>query len=314
MKYIPLFSLIVFGAFISCEKQALIEPEQHAEETFFYINAGINDAVTKAEFTTNSGLYWNDHDRVGLVRQDNNSETIVSAEATITNEYRTATFGIASTQLTSGVKYRPYYPEYENGETGGWATDWNHAGWYVNAVQKQYNSGKLENGRFFLWGTQDIDYSTENQDINTYFNLAGTVICFKVYGGSDGEETISSVKIEQTNDLSSTVNIVSGSYYSNDTGSSSDASRFSVTVTISGYTEYANRDKSTANGIYAIIIPNHNYEAVEPYTRHGNTYTYTVETNKKTYTFVSAKEKIYENKYIYEMPLNLSKATSTVAK
>lgn len=289
--------------FVACQKN------ESMQNGSLIINAKIQDSdeAVKAEISFSDGFKWNSSDKIGLAQTDDYKQPS-SSSTVLSSEDREASFTFSG--LTDGKTYIPFYPVWASDDAlYGYSNTGSLVCWMVKNTQTQTVSDKLEAGRFALIGTSNIDYSgSADKEVNdAYFDLFGTVIRFLVYGG-EAEETISSVSIEKNGDTENQDNRLAGKLFSNNTSWSDQATDEKVTVTL-GYSQSANVAKADAKAIYAFIIPTHYYVGS---TLTGIQYKYKVVTNKHTYTFTSAENKIYENKKVYTMPLNL--ASSKVVK
>lgn len=312
MKYNLHFLVFVSVLVISCNKE-YVESDRIADEItdnagVLVLTANIDDEETKAHFSNSGGFYWDGSDRIALYEKtgDSSSPEKITSTDMSSADWRTATFTIPTSSLNIKKTYKAFYPASE-----GYTEGWDHVHWWVPGDQTQTSSDSFS--RFYLISKDDSDFTWDGESTSTSvnFKLVGTIIRFLVYGGSDSEETVTSVSIEQTSETDSNNHILANGNMPNHYNVWSDnANRFKVTVTVSGYTEYANAaDKESAHGIYALVIPN-SYWVESSLT--GQNHTFQVVTNKKTYTFTPSRQYIYEGGKIYDMPLNLQKATSSV--
>ena len=280
--------IIIAGlaAFVSCSKEKNETPAVKTDKVFYVeatASAQADGQGTKVVYIDGEGIKWQTTETIFLT---NATCTVTKQSAPSTTEGYTGTFGF--TELAAG----DYYP-YHNMTVEADGDDRKYTA-IVPASQTQTTAGTLNAGTIPLVGDDKITYDGTNPVETAKFDVVGTLVRFLVFGGAS-DETVSATSINSGGEW------IAGKLYAKEGGTNTWYSReTSGTITVSLTTPAAasDTDKEDANGIYVHMLPT------------KTTYTYKVTTNKTDYTFVSAKEKDYQNGKIYDMPLNLRKATA----
>ena len=232
------------------------------------------ETLSKASFDDENGVVWVAGGQAGIVA-DGGSAVGSESLANISEDGYSASFSFTASEGT----YRLFYPYSAK-------SSYNNYRFEVSAEQKSA-PGKSSD-IFALVGTEDLKLSADATVADAKMKVVGSYIFFQVYGKAG--ETVKSIEIASQNTK------VGGVYYANNEGSlvETPVGNSDVKVTLSS--DYITTEgKGEAKGIYAAVLP----------VKSQNTYTVT--TDKGTYTFTSVAEKEFKMGSIKPIPLNLTK-------
>lgn len=234
------------------------------------------ETLSKASFDDENGVVWVAGGQAGIVA-DGGSAVGSESLSTISADGYSASFSFTASEGT----YRLFYPYSAK-------SSYNTYRFEVSAEQESA-PGKSSD-IFALVGTEDLKLSANATVADAKMKVVGSYIFFQVYGKAG--ETVKSIEIASQNTK------VGGVYCANNESSlvGTPEGNFDVKVTLSS--DYITTEgKGEAKGIYAAVLPVTSQN------------TYTVTTDKGTYTFTSAAEKEFKMGSIKPIPLNLKAGT-----
>ena len=290
MKTNKLIAAALLPLLFSCAKENLnqIDKPENGGKYDFTINLiPSDDAVTRAFFSDENGIYWDTAEHSGgIIDKDNNKYQTTSVKIypwengdSYNNQ---ASFQFSETY--SG-NYKLFYPYDEN------ATYDNIA---FRVAPKQYSGVGASKDIFSLVSDGEVDLTADNHDTGavTYYKVVGSYIRFLVYGKAGEKVKSISIQSEQKPSgkyfVNGNTNALNGEAYTDD----------SELVTVSVIGDYSTpATKSDAKGIYASVLPERSLKN-----------TYTVLTDKGLYEFKSEKDVKFEFGSIKDVPLNLQHA------
>ena len=234
------------------------------------------ETLSKASFDDENGVVWVAGGKAGIVADDGSAVGSESL-ANISEDGYSASFSFMASEGT----YRLFYPYSAE-------SSYNNYRFEVSAVQESA-PGKSSD-IFALVGTEDLKLSADATVADAKMKVVGSYIFFQVYGKAG--ETLKSIKIASQNTK------VGGVYYANNEGSLVGTPEGNSDVKVTLSSDYITTEgKDEAKGIYAAVLP----------VKSQNTYTVT--TDKGTYTFTSGAEKEFKMGSIKPIPLNLNAGT-----
>ncbi len=268
----------------ACAKENVVEEKpngntEKAEYGFTVVASEekqLQETLSKASFDDKNGVVWVAGGQAGIVA-DGGSAVGSESLTNISGDGYSASFSFTASEGT----YRLFYPYSEE-------SSYNNYRFEVSA--KQESAPGKSSDIFALVGTEDLKLSADATVADAKMKVVGSYIFFQVYGKAG--ETVKSIEIASQNTK------VGGVYYANNEGSlvGTPVGNSDVKVTLSS--DYITTEgKGEAKGIYAAVLP----------VKSQNTYTVT--TDKGTYTFTSGKEKEFKMGSIKPIPLNLNAGT-----
>ena len=234
------------------------------------------ETISKASFDDENGVVWVAGGQAGIVA-DGGSAVGSESLANISEDGYSASFSFTASEGT----YRLFYPYSAK-------SSYNNYRFEVSAEQESA-PGKSSD-TFALVGTEDLKLSADATVADAKMKVVGSYIFFQVYGKAG--ETVKSIEIASQNTK------VGGVYYANNEGSLVGTPEGNSDVKVTLSSDYITTEgKDEAKGIYAAVLP----------VKSQNTYTVT--TDKGTYTFTSGAEKEFKMGSIKPIPLNLKAGT-----
>ena len=318
MKTNKLIAAALLPLLFSCAKENLnqIDKPESADD---YITVSLvpgEDAVTRASFDDNDGIFWQQGGFAGLVNANaNNIKSLALDKTYLYNGNNQASFKFTKSELTDKPgPYVLYYPHHDAVEV----IDGKYKIPFTIGVTQKTEIGKSteifsvvsKNAIDLVPYEDDTDY--DNNGAEVYFKVVGSYIRILPYGGTKEGEVIDYIKIYDINN-----NYISGDYFVS--VEVTGAENKPTTIALADGTDrtsnemYVNFDekpstnieKTAAKGIYAQVLPGKHQLAYELHTKVGNT------TN--TYIFKSSRETDFAFGSIKDIPLNIEKATKTVS-
>lgn len=236
------------------------------------------ETLSKASFDDENGVVWVAGGQAGIVA-DGGSAVGSESLANISEDGYSASFSFTASEGT----YRLFYPY--SAES---SSSYNNYRFEISAEQESA-PGKSSD-IFALVGTEDLKLSANATVADAKMKVVGSYIFFQVYGKAG--ETVKSIEIASQNTK------VGGVYYANNEGSLVGTPEGNSDVKVTLSSDYITTEgKNEAKGIYAAVLP----------VKSQNTYTVT--TDKGTYTFTSSAEKEFKMGSIKPIPLNLNAGT-----
>ena len=234
------------------------------------------ETLSKASFDDENGVVWVAGGQAGIVA-DGGSAVGSESLSTISADGYSASFSFTASEGT----YRLFYPYSAK-------SSYNNYRFEVSAEQESA-PGKSSD-IFALVGTEDLKLSADATVADAKMKVVGSYIFFQVYGKAG--ETVKSIEIASKNTK------VGGVYYAKNEGSLVGTPEGNSDVKVTLSSDYITTEgKGEAKGIYAAVLPVTSQN------------TYTVTTDKGTYTFTSAAEKEFKMGSIKPIPLNLKAGT-----
>ena len=287
MKTNKLIAAALLPLLFSCAKENLnqIDKPENGGKYDFTINLiPSDDAVTRAFFSDENGIYWDTAEHSGgIIDKDNNKykTTGVKIYPWENGDLYKNQASFEFSQTYSGM-YKLFYPYDEN------ATYDNIPFW---VAPTQYSGVGTSKDIFSLVSDREVDLTADNHDTGalTYYKVVGSYIRFLVYGKAGEKVKSISIQSEQKPSgkyfVNGNTNELNGKAYTDDSNT--------IKVAVTGdYTTPAT--KSAASGIYASVLP------ARPLKN-----TYTVETDKGWYKFESQNEANFAFGSIKDVLLNL---------
>ena len=234
------------------------------------------ETLSKASFDDENGVVWVAGGKAGIVA-DGGSAVGSESLANISEDGYSASFSFTASEGT----YRLFYP---------YSAESRYKNYRFEVSAEQESAPGKSSDIFALVGTEDLKLSANATVADAKMKVVGSYIFFQVYGKAG--ETVKSIEIASQNTK------VGGVYYANNEGSlvGTPEGNSDVKVTLSA--DYITTEgKDEAKGIYATVLP----------VKSQNTYTVT--TDKGTYTFTSGAEKEFKMGSIKPIPLNLNAGT-----
>ena len=298
MKTNKLIAAALLPLLFSCAKENLnqIDKPENGGKYDFTINLiPSDDAVTRAFFSDENGIYWDTAEHSGgIIDKDNNKYQTTSVKI-YPWENGDSYKNQASFQFfeTYSGNYKLFYPYDEN------ATYDNIAFW---VDPKQYSGVGASKDIFSLVSDGEVDLTDENHDTGATckYKIVGSYIRFAVYGGQENTQ-IKSISVKSSNAK------IHGNFYVDGTDNSLKGINNNgedLLIDLLGEHCPAGTSKDNAKGIYASILPT--IEGTNPKSKNE----YVVATDKGFYTFQSSKEREFAFGSIKQINLNLDKATS----
>lgn len=234
------------------------------------------ETLSKASFDDKNGVVWVAGGQAGIVA-DGGSAVGSESLANISEDGYSASFSFTASEGT----YRLFYP---------YSAESSYNNYRFDVSAEQESAPGKSSDIFALVGTEDLKLSADATVADAKMKVVGSYIFFQVYGKAG--ETVKSIEIASQNTK------VGGVYCADNKGSlvGTPKSNSDVKVTLSS--DYITTEgKDEAKGIYAAVLP----------VKSQNTYTVT--TDKGTYTFTSGEEKEFKMGSIKPIPLNLKAGT-----
>ncbi len=290
--------LAVAATALSCTNGEVSETIQQPAEggllkfTLEVTDSGVQlaDNASRVEYRDGNGVEWVTGEDIGLVSAD--GQRVKSGGAyDITDDNK---FNPKFTVKAAEGEYMAYHPYND-------ASSWNNIVFDVAAEQEQRNASLMDimdskrlsmvgNGTVSLTKVGDgTDALNDIQQIK--FKVVGSVLRFRIYGGEEGE-VLRSVTVSSDADLCGKMTLDNSGAV---TGASDTGKNVKLHIG-SGVSV------SDASGIYMSVLP----------CESATNVVYTVKTNKKSYTFNAAQTKTWANSTLYDIKLNLAKASSSV--
>lgn len=236
------------------------------------------ETLSKASFDDENGVVWVAGGQAGIVA-DGGSAVGSESLSTISADGYSASFSFTASEGT----YRLFYPYSAK-------SSYNYNNYSFEVSAEQESAPGKSSDIFALVGTEDLELSANAKVANAKMKVVGSYIFFQVYGKAG--ETVKSIEIASQNTK------VGGVYYANNEGSLVGTPEGNSDVKVTLSSDYITTEgKDEAKGIYAAVLP----------VKSQNTYTVT--TDKGTYTFTSGAEKEFKMGSIKPIPLNLNAGT-----
>lgn len=234
------------------------------------------ETLSKASFDDENGVVWVAGGQAGIVA-DGGSAVGSESLANISEDGYSASFSFTASEGT----YRLFYP---------YSAESSYNNYRFEVSAEQESAPGKSSDIFALVGTEDLKLSADATVADAKMKVVGSYIFFQVYGKAG--ETVKSIKIASQNTK------VGGVYYANNEGSLVGTPEGNSDVKVTLSSDYITTEgKDEAKGIYAAVLP----------VKSQNTYTVT--TDKGTYTFTSGAEKEFKMGSIKPIPLNLNAGT-----
>lgn len=234
------------------------------------------ETLSKASFDDKNGVVWVAGGQAGIVA-DGGSAVGSESLADISEDGYSARFSFTASEGT----YRLFYP---------YSAESSYNKYRFEVSAEQESAPGKSSDIFALVGTEDLELSANATVADAKMKVVGSYIFFQVYGKAG--ETVKSIEIASQNTK------VGGVYYANNEGSLVGTPEGNSDVKVTLSSDYITTEgKDEAKGIYAAVLP----------VKSKNTYTVT--TDKGTYTFTSGAEKEFKMGSIKPIPLNLNAGT-----
>ncbi len=299
MKTNKLIAAALLPLLFSCAKENLnqIDKPENGGKYDFTINLiPSDDAVTRAFFSDENGIYWDTAEHSGGIIDKGNNKYQTTKVKTYKwpkdNPYiNQASFGF---EQTYEGNYKVFYPYDEN------ATYDNIAFW---VEPSQYSGVGTSKDIFSLVSDGEVDLTDNNHDTGATckYKIVGSYIRFAVYGGQENTQ-IKSISVKSSNAK------IHGNFYVNGNDNSLKGINNNgdeLLIDLLGVDCPAGSTKDDAIGIYASILPtmgDTNPKSINKYV---------VATDKGFYTFQSNNPSEFAFGSIKQINLNLDKATSS---
>lgn len=232
------------------------------------------ETLSKASFDDENGVVWVAGGQAGIVA-DGGSAVGSESLSTISADGYSASFSFTA----EAGSYRLFYP---------YSAESSYNNYRFEVSAEQESAPGKSSDIFALVGTEDLELSANATVADAKMKVVGSYIFFQVYGKAG--ETVTSIEIASQNTK------VGGVYYANNEGSLVEPPVGNSDVKVTLSSDYITTEgKGEAKGIYAAVLP----------VKSQNTYTVT--TDKGTYTFTSVAEKEFKMGSIKPIPLNLTK-------
>ena len=296
MKTNKLIAAALLPLLFSCAKENLnqIDKPENGGKYDFTINLiPSDDAVTRAFFSDENGIYWDTAEHSGgIIDKDNNKykTTGVKIYPWENGDLYKNQASFEFSQTYSGM-YKLFYPYDEN------ATYDNIPFW---VAPTQYSGVGTSKDIFSLVSVGEVDLTADNHDTGATceYQIVGSYIKFAVYGKENTQ--IKSIYVKSENAK------IHGNYYVNGNGNllkGIDYNGDELLIDLLGANCPAGKSKDDAAGIYAAILP-----TIEG-TNGPSKNTYVVATDKGFYKFESNNYREFKFGSIKQINLNLNKAT-----
>lgn len=235
------------------------------------------ETLSKASFDDENGVVWVAGGQAGIVADGDDSAVGSESLANISEDGYSASFSFTASEGT----YRLFYP---------YSAESKYNNYRFEVSAEQESAPGKSSDIFALVGTEDLKLSADATVADAKMKVVGSYIFFQVYGKAG--ETVKSIKIASKNTK------VGGVYYAKNEGSLVGTPEGNSDVKVTLSSDYITTEgKGEAKGIYAAVLPVTSQN------------TYTVTTDKGTYTFTSAAEKEFKMGSIKPIPLNLKAGT-----
>lgn len=234
------------------------------------------ETLSKASFDDENGVVWVAGGQAGIVA-DGGSAVGSESLTNISGDGYSASFSFTASEGT----YRLFYP---------YSAESSYKNYRFEVSAEQKSAPGKSSDIFALVGTEDLKLSADATVADAKMKVVGSYIFFQVYGKAG--ETVKSIEIASQNTK------VGGVYYADNEGSLVGTPEGNSDVKVTLSSDYiTTKGKDEAKGIYAAVLP----------VKSQNTYTVT--TDKGTYTFTSGAEKEFKMGSIKPIPLNLNAGT-----
>lgn len=235
------------------------------------------ETLSKASFDDENGVVWVAGGQAGIVADGDDSAVGSESLANISEDGYSASFSFTAPEGT----YRLFYP---------YSAESKYNNYRFEVSAEQESAPGKSSDIFALVGTEDLKLSADATVADAKMKVVGSYIFFQVYGKAG--ETVKSIEIASKNTK------VGGVYYAKNEGSLVGTPEGNSDVKVTLSSDYITTEgKGEAKGIYAAVLPVTSQN------------TYTVTTDKGTYTFTSAAEKEFKMGSIKPIPLNLKAGT-----
>lgn len=235
------------------------------------------ETLSKASFDDENGVVWVAGGQAGIVADGDDSAVGSESLANISEDGYSASFSFTASEGT----YRLFYP---------YSAESKYNNYRFEVSAEQESAPGKSSDIFALVGTEDLKLSADATVADAKMKVVGSYIFFQVYGKAG--ETVKSIEIASKNTK------VGGVYYAKNEGSLVGTPEGNSDVKVTLSSDYITTEgKGEAKGIYAAVLPVTSQN------------TYTVTTDKGTYTFTSAAEKEFKMGSIKPIPLNLKAGT-----
>ncbi len=268
----------------ACAKENIVEekPNGNTEKAEYGFTVVASEekqpqeTLSKASFDDENGVVWVAGGQAGIVA-DRGSAVGSESLANISKDGYSASFSFTASEGT----YRLFYP---------YSSESSYNNYRFEVSAEQESAPGKSSDIFALVGTEDLKLSANATVADAKMKVVGSYIFFQVYGKAG--ETVKSIEIASQNTK------VGGVYYANNEGSLVGTPEGNSDVKVTLSSDYITTEgKDEAKGIYAAVLP----------VKSQNTYTVT--TDKGTYTFTSGAEKEFKMGSIKPIPLNLKAGT-----
>lgn len=299
MKTNKLIAAALLPLLFSCAKENLnqIDKPENGGKYDFTINLiPSDDAVTRAFFSDENGIYWDTAEHSGgIINSDNTSykTTSVSTYKLVDGDSYNKQASFQFTETYSG-KYKLFYPYHDYAK-------YDDIPFWVDP--NQCSGVGASKDIFSLVSDGEVDLTAENHDTRATckYKIVGSYIRFAVYGGQENTQ-IKSIYVKSSN-----ANI-HGNFYvdgkDNSLMKGINNNGDELLIDLLGAYCPAGSTKDDAKGIYASILP-----TIEG-TNEKSINKYVVATDKGFYTFQSNNPSEFAFGSIKQINLNLDRRTS----
>ncbi len=257
---------------------------------------GFGPAVyTKANWADGKGLQWDASDATKLGLIDNKGSYNASTVLTIASDGTAVFTGEVNSEAT---KFFATYPKASNaGANDGCATIY----FNIASAQSQAAAGEMESadGKAVFVGTAPIELSSSVTEYSASMRMLSSLARFLVYSTEGKTDKVKSVAL--TSDAAVAGLRVSIVNWTNEGNYEFNGEEVAKTATVTLDEEFdlsGITSKDDTKGIYLGLIP-----------ATSTTTTYTVTTDKGTYTFTPSSAVEFKDGTIHNIALNLDKGT-----
>ncbi len=289
MKTNKLFAVAaILPVLFSCAKEEIRTNENLSGDgqkyDFTITVSGDEDSITKASLSDHTGIFWVLGGKAGIVKKD--GENTVRYESNALDKiYTWEGYNQASFKFTETATgdYKFFYPYHEDAIL-------DKIPFWVDSNQTTGAGSSAD--CFALVSKQMVRLDPNNYDTpaETTYKVVGSYIRFTVFGKAD--ELLKSIIINGAD------RTVSGRYFVNGNDNSlrtGETDLKAETITLTVDCDYKTTATNTdAKGLYVAVLPESSQN------------TYTVITDKGSYSFPSASAKEFKFGAIKDIPLNLS--------
>lgn len=285
MKTNKLFAVAaMLPVLFSCAKEEIRTNENLSGDgqkyDFTITVSGDEDSITKASLSDSTGIFWVLGGKAGIVKDGEKYESNALDKIYPWEGYNQASFKFTNTATGDYKFFYPYHTDATLDKIPFWVDP------------NQTTSAGSSADCFALVSNEMVELDPKNYDTpaETTYKVVGSYIRFTVFGKAD--ELLKSIIINGAD------RTVSGRYFVNGNDNSlrtgeTDLKAETITLTVDG--DYKTTATNTdAKGLYVAVLPESSQN------------TYTVITDKGSYSFPSASAKEFKFGAIKDIPLNLS--------